>query len=462
MKVLLIMPNIPLKARMNDDVVYESLGLLYLGTVLKADYEVNVIDAFSENLSLAQVIGHIEEIEPDVVGFSLMFDAMYDQFRELIDYLREKKSGVTFFAGGAYGTLNYYNILKYNPIDYILMNEGEVAVCKFMKLLESNRAIAEEDLYKIKNLAFKNDAGDIHTNENEPLIADLNTIPIPDRTLMGDAYSNNNIVPMISSRGCGHGCIYCSTDKMWKSLWRPRSAQNIIDEILYLVTTGRLTENKMLSFIDDNFTRSKKRVLEFCELLKVNNLRIRWSCSSRPETLDESLIQTIAAAGCESIFLGVESGSSKVLKLMKRGYDKNYIINLSKTLIENGIIPKASFMIGIPYEDVEDIAETFELIKKMYTYNVSIHVFTPRVGTETYENPEKFNMKLYESDSVKFNDDTKSIISTEHLSNDQINNLYVKALGLIYKKNKMRDYYLSHIKKYRIIREEKNAIFKEC
>lgn len=446
MKVCLVLPNIPIDQRTVDDVLHDPMSLLYLGTVLEKKHEIILIDAFGENLDMESIMKKIVLFAPDVVCISLMFECMKEQAESIVNRIRCDSPNVITIAGGPYATLASEELFEYLDLDFALMFEGEITLPKLI----SNLNIGKVDLVNsIPGLITRHDEGDILMNTRKLPIQDLDEIPIPNRKLIGNRKSK--YVSILSSRGCGNHCFYCSTDKVWFSKWRGRSAKNVMSEVRYLVENNYLESSQTLTFIDDNFTKDHDRLIEFCNLMIEYDSKISWGCSSRPEDLNETYLDLMAKAGCEIIFLGVESGSRKVLEKMNRAYDKNYIISLSKQALSKGIIFKASFMIGLPFEDAEDVRETMDLIKKIHTFNTSIHVFTPRIGTPSYEKPESLGIRIHDASTFEMSDDCFGKVSTKYLTIDQINEYYNKALGLTRQKQKQKIKYLSLLERSRCV-----------
>jgi len=160
-----------------------------------------------------------------------------------------------------------------------------------------------------------------------------------------------------------------------------RSAQNIYDEIRHLQKTYGY---KCFHFVDDTFTISKKRVHELCDLIIKNKLDIEWSCLTRPDTLDEDLCKKMVQAGCKQVDLGVESGSEKMLKAIKKRYTKKQIRQAFKITKEAGLLRHGFFMIGLPGETPITYLQT---IFFAFTLDLDSSVWTvllPFPGTEIY------------------------------------------------------------------------------
>lgn len=121
---------------------------------------------------------------------------------------------------------------------------------------------------------------------------------------------------IMSSRGCPFSCIFCSSSALFGKIWRARSPENVIEEIRLLKYEYKVRE---IEFLDDTFTLNNKRAEKICDLLIKENLGIFWSCSSRVDTINQFLIEKLKKAGCHTIYLGIESGSQKILNIISKG-----------------------------------------------------------------------------------------------------------------------------------------------
>jgi radical SAM superfamily enzyme YgiQ (UPF0313 family) len=134
------------------------------------------------------------------------------------------------------------------------------------------------------------------------------------------------------------------------------------------------------------------------------------------------------------MFFGVESGSPRVLDALKRRYTPDEAKEKVDMCVKYGILPTCSFMIGNPYEDKSDIEKTFSLLKVLKSYKVQTHIFTPLIGTEVYNNAEKYQVELLTSEFNTAHMEAKALLNTRHLKAKEIESLYQRGVGYVLKR----------------------------
>jgi len=175
-----------------------------------------------------------------------------------------------------------------------------------------------------------------------------------------------------------HNCTYCASKKIWGRRTRFRSAENIVKELNELI---RDWDINFLKFSDDTFTVNKKRVYDFCKL-KPN---IPFGCNARVDTVDYPLMKAMKEAGCEGLWFGIESGSQKVLDIMKKGITLKQAEETFKNAKKLKISTRAYFMIGNEGETEEDIKKTIKFIEKIDPDMLGVTINTPYPGSKGWK-----------------------------------------------------------------------------
>lgn len=290
--------------------------------------------------------------------------------------------------GGPHTSNMPEQVLSDENVDFIFRNEAEIGFFEFVNELMNNN-----NFKNVTNLGYKAD-GEIKLNPVK-VIDNLDDIPFPDYELMGfERYPKTYKMKyypsasIITSRGCPFPCTFCSAGKVSGKKYRSRSPANIIKEINLLKQ-----KNKIKEFLiwDDNFSLNKSRVHEFCDLLIKEEINLPWWCSNglRTETLDEELIIKMRNSGLYAIILGIETGTDKIQKDMKKNLDFNEIRRVIEIGYKHGIRMEGFFIIGYPTETREDILETIKLSLELPLRKASFFLFQPLVGSEIYEDLEK-------------------------------------------------------------------------
>ena len=343
-----------------------SLGICYVASALeKAGHEVNIIDAYIENIPLKALLSKIKTINPDLAGVTFTTENRFQAF-DLIRGIKKILPNTLVCAGGPHVTLAADDTLSHiKELDFIVRGEGEETIT------EAVRAILENTSFKnIQGLSHR-EGEKVYHNPARALIHDLNKVPFPAWHLVPwEKYNFKLDVPgrgelrtanMMTSRGCPFGCNFCASTKVWGRSCRMRTADNIIDEIAILKERYKI---EALWIFDDTFTVSKKRVEEFCNKLIEKKWNLSWFCEVRVDTVDRELLSLMKKSGCYSIGFGVESGSQKILdEVIRKRISLEQVKETANICKELGIISNPFFIFSHPGETKEDIEKTMEMIR---------------------------------------------------------------------------------------------------
>lgn len=238
-----------------------------------------------------------------------------------------------------------------------------------------------EQLAAIKGLVWRRGA-DTVVNTDRPFIRDLNDLPIPLHHLLPlDKYR----IPMVkgpytfivTSRGCTAGCKYCIKHVSYQYGIRIRTPENIMEELWALNKLG-ITNIHMYA---DLFTVSREQVVGLCNLIIKEGLKIKWTCNSRVDYVDEEMVQLMGKAGCWNISWGIESSSEQILKKAAKGYRLEQAPRALKWAHEAGIKNWGYFIVGLPGETVETIQQTIKFAKELPLDIALFHIAAPYPGT---------------------------------------------------------------------------------
>ena len=397
MKILLINPPIREWSKPNCF----PLGLGYIASVLLQEkYDVEVLDINAYRWDRKEVEGKIREAQFDVVGVGGMI-TIYKYIKWLISVLKKYHPDKKIIVGGSAGSSIPKIMMEGNSADIVCVGEGEETVKELIGVLENN-----EDLSKVKGICYKEKSGRICRTENRLSIKDLDSIPLPAWELFPmDIYLKNPVgapnrnkwidggsleneiklsMNLFATRGCPYQCIYCYHDFMGQG-YRHRSPENIIREIKILYERYDIT---YFHFIDDEFVIKKVFVYEFCRLVKALSKeiseKITWGCAGRANLMTEDLIAAMADAGCVLIGYGIESGSQRMLDLIKKRVTVEQAKNAIRLTKKYLGWVDTSFMIGYPGENKKTIQETIDFCKELDLVPEVIFFLTPYPGTELY------------------------------------------------------------------------------
>ena len=213
----------------------------------------------------------------------------------------------------------------------------------------------------------------------------LNKLPIPDRSLFMEEYDLEGLGHMVTTRGCPFQCSFCAQSVMFGHKVRFRSPSSILKEMQYLNTEYGVRD---FTFWDDSFTVRHQRVLALCDLLVEKGWK--WRCDTRMDLLNLELVQTMLYTGCHRMSLGVESGSSRILKMVKKGETIEEIKEKAKLLRDarkayRGFKWRIYLMTGFPTETEEEVQMSWDLAKELQPDRVCLSNFVYYPGTAIYK-----------------------------------------------------------------------------
>jgi len=190
----------------------------------------------------------------------------------------------------------------------------------------------------------------------------------------------------VTTRGCPYNCIWCAKP-IYGNHYNSRSPLNVVQEMVYLQNTFSPDQ---IWFADDIFGLKPAWTAAFAEQVRIHNLRMPFTIQSRVDLLLENdRIQSLKKAGCRKIWLGIESGSQKILDAMQKGITVEQIRTVSPVLRESGIGQAFFLQLGFPEEKKEDIRKTIDLLTDLMPDDVGISVTYPLPGTKFYDSVKK-------------------------------------------------------------------------
>lgn len=419
-RVFLLFPPIRLY-RETTKLVFSPLGVSYLASFLRPEFEVAIMDAVAEGFDheekldrdfisygspLADIRKRIETYRPQVVGVTCLFSSVFPIIRQVCRMVKQVDPGIITVIGGTYPTFLPEYCLGEESLDYIVLGEGEESFRELLRRLREGRTLAEVD-----GLAYREN-GRVKVQPKTRWIENLDTIPFPARDLLPmEVYSRINVphsfsfkerlnTPLITSRGCPARCTYCSSSRFWGWRFRARSAENVLDEIGELIMRFGIRE---LQFEDDNFTANKKRAKAILQGIIDRGYHISFNFPNGVAlwTLDEELVELLKAAGCYEMTLAFESGTQEVMdKIIKKPLNLEHARRITRLIHQHQIRTNAFFIVGFPGETREQIRQTFRFAREMKTNMAYFFIANPLPGTELHRLaqehgllPEDFNFE---------------------------------------------------------------------
>ena len=372
--------------------LYAALGTLYAASYLKQKgYTVSLFDTMLAD-SEADLKAELYIHKPDIFviyddGFNYLTKMCLTRMREaafkMIEIAKEFGCKVIVSGSDATDHLDKYFLHK---ADYIICGEGEITLGEIADKLNNT---SDKNFNDINGLALIKNNEIVKTGKRA-VIKDLDSLPFPDWSLIDveryktlwlkhHGYFSMNIV---TTRGCPYHCNWCAKP-IYGQVYNSRSPENVVSEMKFL---KEKYSPDHIWFCDDIFGLKPEWINKFDEAVNREDAKIKFKCLSRADLLlKENNISHLAKAGCDSVWIGAESGSQKILDAMDKGTQVEQIYEARKLLKKNKIKTGFFLQFGYTGETKEDIDLTVKMVKELMPDDIGISVSYPLPGTKFYE-----------------------------------------------------------------------------
>jgi len=380
-----------------------TLVLAHLYAVLE-DAEIGRIEAIDLDLEfdhcrknvdhfLEEAIERVERLRPEVVCLSCKaaqfpFSALFSRNYKLMH------PDIKIIMGGWMPTLAPETVLRLSGCDAVIRGEGERSLPELIKKID-------ERTWSIEGVSYiqSGEGRAVHNPNSKPLSREeLDRLPLPRYDVLPplrryQPHARKRCFSVEASRGCpNHQCIFCwNSTKNCDTSWRARSPRRVVREVRHLVDEY---EAQLIPFTDDNFGADPSWLREFASLMKAEFSpgEVEYAVSTRLDAIDPGMLKDLHRSGLRTAFHGVESGSPRCWKILGKNLDpkitRQYILDLVRKEVENGIVPICSFIAGFPNETEEDLEETLSLCRELVDIGslFSLQILAPNEGTALFQN----------------------------------------------------------------------------
>lgn len=386
----------------NRSILAEPLDVLQVATIINKKFDnVKVID-MDVNRMDNDINSYLsnENIVVFVYDYQLPLHTT-ETIQNIFETIQNTKRSTKFIMIGKTSTYFYQKFLN-NGIDIVIKGIADEIINDVIENIN--------DLEKLKiipNLVIRTEEG-IFITENKVLINDFNKLPMPNRDLL-DITKYMDTRTIITSRGCVGTCKFCATPYYFGK-WSGRNVTDVVNEIEMLISKYN---TKKIIFLDDNATVNKKRMIEICKEIEKRNIKCLFGALCSIKCYDKELLEYMYKVGFRWIHFGIETGSERLLKLMNKDMDINYIKQVLEETKKIGYRIRTSFILDYPSSTKEDIIKTKELILSLMPHELRLHYLAYRVGTPIYnDNKDALNKTQYihsNKPNIKNNDLTNEI-----------------------------------------------------
>ncbi len=357
--------------------VLPNTSIAYLaGYLVRAGYQVKIIDAFAEGLNIGETAERVRKFDPFAVCYSLCTQNFLNSL-SWINGIKEA-TGVTSIVGGLQMSVYPREVLFHSSIDYGVIGDGWETLPELLECLS-----AGGDLSRVRGICYREE-GEYRATGERPRRFTLEDVPFMARNLLPNHRYTTvmtrrwPITIMLSALGCPLRCAYCDVPA---GRYEARSPGHVVEEIAECVNRYGIRE---ILFQDETFTLNRSRVLEICELIRSRGLEVDWSIRARPDYLDREILRAMKGAGLSKINLGIESGNPGILKKMNREIPLEQVRRAVAWTKEEGITTLGFFIIGFPGETVGDVEDTIRFALELDCDFIQVNKMVPQPPSAAY------------------------------------------------------------------------------
>ena len=374
-----------------DPIVYLPLSIMAVATVLQRHgVEAVVLDAQVEPDWRDLLRAHLRDAA--LFGVSALTGPSLFVAVEGAGIARQHAPGVPIVWGGYHATQAYRSIFEEGLADYVIRGPGEDAVVALLGLLEATPApaVSIDRLATVPNVVYR-DGSDVRVNPLRMLSSMDDVPPMNYRLVDVSRYlvGPPRYLQYVSSYGCPHACTFCAEPTQSQRVWRGFGAGRFVDEVLALWNEYRPDR---IYLVDPNFSSSPKRVIAIVRTMQARQVHVPMFCDMRAGDVlrltREMDLKELRDVGFDEVFVGLESGSDRMLKLLRKNLVAADGLEACRLLDAAGIRACTSFIHDLPGETPEDSERTLELsaeLCRLAGNTQSHHFYTPYPATELYE-----------------------------------------------------------------------------
>ncbi len=348
-RVLLVTPSLPGHFFGG---IRPPVGMGYLNEYLKTHGVVTDVLDMTMGHGKRNLLNRIREFRPGLIGYTV-HTYQFGHAYALLEDVKKRFPSIASVVGGPHVSALRSEVLNQSQgIDYAIEGEGEKALYGLC---------SGDPLDDVPGLSFRSDGKAV---QGRPRVysPNLDEFPFPRyEQYHPERYAE---IEIVTSRGCPYPCIFCSVPTIMGNRVRYRSVESVVEEIAYFAHRyGR----RIFQFGDDNLLADKDRIYRLVDVLASRNLKgltLRCGQGIRADFLDKDILAAMKRAGFRHIGIGVESGSDRVLKVIRKGESLEKIDRAIALACEMGFDVSLLFIVGTPGETVEDVERSIALAQK--------------------------------------------------------------------------------------------------
>ncbi|MBU7044923.1 MAG: B12-binding domain-containing radical SAM protein [Theionarchaea archaeon] len=343
------------------------LGVSVLKEIIKHENEVELLIYDHSVNNVQQILKKAADC--DVTGFSIAHFFQYPATREIIGKLKQEEVDTRVILGGAFPVYHAQYLCE-DGMDIIVNGEGEIAFPRLLEALETG-----EDLSSIQGLTYKE--GNRIVNTGPAPLADLDKVPPPCYDDLPLVEAHYKYMSCETSRGCPNNCSFCGIfpHKSWRGYTAEKSLAAMERAFQYV----KYARTPYIFLVDSNFAENIDRIRQMADLI---DHEIPSYTPTRLDNVNGDTVKYFQKIGFKALCAGIESVSEETLASVNKGIKVSSVEKKFQLLIDHDIIPRATFILGLPGEDMNNVISTLTYVKhiiELFRENIHLVVFPCRL-----------------------------------------------------------------------------------
>ncbi|PIS36697.1 MAG: hypothetical protein CO150_08475 [Nitrospirae bacterium CG_4_9_14_3_um_filter_53_35] len=385
-------------------------SVLPLGYYFQKDYAADssgyIIGDIDRNELYAILQDVIREIAPQVIGVSNSFTKDFPYCIEIIKICKEINPKIVTVMGGQHVTFCDQEALQTPELDVVVRGEGEWIMLNLLRAVTGKK-----ELSGVRGITIRQNGG-IGRTPPEPL-GKLEEISAVDFALLPSDFVRKACIIGISYRGCAHHCKYCVEEKFWA---RPRAytLEKLITEMKVL---QRDYQTQIIGLGESMLDMRSKIFYDLCRGIRDNEITLPpdFFMTTRIDTVTDQGVDCLAKTGIKSVSVGIENFSPKVLKMMAKNQSMDVILEGCEKFMKKDIWLLSYWLIGHPGDNADEADYNYSKFKEFFEKGLlkrgTAFIFVPYPGTDYFNHPEQYGIRISSYDWKQWNRWTKDPVS---------------------------------------------------
>jgi anaerobic magnesium-protoporphyrin IX monomethyl ester cyclase len=421
--------------------VLEPYSLLQTGSLLRnGGHQVDLIDLNGRDLGYKDLQAKVRAFRPDAAVYRFT-PTTFDWDQKAASTVKEVDKDVpTVGICWTLHTMPRQVLTEAPDQDVYVRQDYEVVVPAVVDALHKGTPLDQ-----VNGISFRKDGAVVSTPAAAPL-KDYDSMPLPAYDLLPDlkpyyvtAPAGRPFTILYTSKGCPFKCSFCTVAG---TPWKMRTAPHIIEELRYLKERYGL---RTASFFDETFTFNRQRVVDICQALKEEDLRIKWYCNTRAHLVDRELLALMRSAGCRGMSFGIESGSQRILDSVEKHISVEQCRDAILNAKAENIKVLCSFIFGLPGEDWDSVNETLKFVRETLPTSAQFNVAVPYPGTRLHE--QIYGLPGLEEPDFRQLYQHASVVGTEKMSPQDLDKAREMAYKTLYSSGRWWGSNIKHVLK---------------